>query len=85
MSEGMREEVKAAKQGAVNGLVNLLEWADGLDSQPTMRVVPHHEESQNIGVSIITSLTAQMKRLWRKVKRKVQEGLRKVRRIFIRV
>jgi len=81
----MREEVRAAEQGAMNVLVDLFGWADGLDSQPTMRVVPHHEESQNIGVSIITSLTAQMKQLWRRVKRKVQEGLRKVRRIFIRV
>jgi len=81
----MREEVKAAEHGAMSVLVDLFEWADGLDSQPTMRVVPHHEEPQNIGVSIITSLTAQMKQLWRRVKRKVQEGLRKVRRIFIRV
>jgi len=84
MRAGMREEVRAAEQGALNVLVDLFEWADGLDPLPTMRAVHHHEESHNIGVNVIASLTAQMKQLWRKVKRKMQEGLRKIRQIFIR-
>jgi len=84
MRAGMCEEVKAAEQDALDVLVNLFDWVDGLDSQPTMRAVSRHEESQDIVVNIITSLTTQVKKLRRKVKRKVQEGVRKVRQIFIR-
>jgi len=84
MRAGMREEVKAAEQDALDVLVNLFDWVDGLGPQPTMGAVPHHEESQNIVVNVVTSLSEQMKQLRRKVKRKVQEGVRKVRRIFIR-
>jgi len=39
-----------------------------------MGVVSHHEESQNIVVSAITSLTTQMKQLRRKVKRRRESG-----------
>jgi len=31
----MREEVKTAEQDALDVLVNLFDWADSLDSQPT--------------------------------------------------
>jgi len=65
-------------------LVNLFDWVDGLDSQPTMRAISLHEESRNIVVAVVPSLTAQVNQLRRKVKRKVQEGARKVRRVFIR-
>ena len=40
MREEMREEVKAVKQGGVGMLVNLFDWVDGLDPQPTMAAVP---------------------------------------------
>jgi len=80
----MREEMKAAEQDALDVLVNLFDWVDGLGSQPTMRVVSHYEESQNIVANLITSLTAQMKQLWWRVHRNVQEGVRKVRQTFIR-
>ena len=83
MRAEMREEVKAAEQDSWDGLVNLFDWVDGLDSQPTMGAVHHHEESQNIVANVFMSLTEQMKQLRRKVKRKVQEGVRKVKQIFI--
>ena len=76
MRAEMREEVKAAEQDAWDVLVNLFDWVDGLDSQPTMGAVHRHEEPQNIVSNVFMSLTEQMKQLRRKVKRKVQEGVR---------
>lgn len=49
-----------------------------------MGVVSHHEDSKNIVVIVVTALTVQMKQLRRRVKGKVQEGVRKVSQIFIR-
>jgi hypothetical protein len=80
---GMREEVKAADQDARHVLVNLFDWVDGLDSHPTMGAVSHHEETQNFVASVSTSFTEQMKQLRGKVKRKVQEGVRKLRKLLI--
>jgi hypothetical protein len=48
-----------------------------------MRIVPGHDESQNIVVNAVTSLTEQVGQSRRKVKRKVQEGVRKVRQTLI--
>jgi len=80
MRVGMREEDKTAELDVLDMLVNLFDWADGLDSQPTMRAISRYEESQNIVIAVVTSLTAQVNQL----RRKVQEGVRKVRRVFIR-
>jgi hypothetical protein len=45
-----------------------------------MGIVSHHDESENIVVNVITSQVEQTRR---RVKRKVQEGVRKVRQIHI--
>ena len=79
----MRGEVKAAEQGALENLVNLFDWLDGLEPQPTSEVVTHYEESRSIVANVISPLVKPMKEFRRKVKKKVQEGVQKVRRIFI--
>lgn len=83
MRTGMRGEVKAAEQGAMEVMVNLFDWLDGLESQPTPEVVTHYEESRGIVANVISPVAKQMKELRRKVKKKVQEGVQKVWRTFI--
>jgi len=60
-------------------LRNLLYWVGDLDSQPTMGIVSHHDESQNIVANVTTSLTEPVEQPRRKIKKKVQEGVRKVK------
>ena len=56
---------------------------DGLDPQSTMAAVSLRDESQSIVADVVTSLTRERKKLHRGVKKKVEDGLRKVKQISI--
>ena len=44
----LRESVKAAEQSGLEMLVELYDWLDGLEPQPTTELFPLYEPSQNI-------------------------------------
>ena len=75
--------VKAGKDDALEMLVDLFDWLDGLEPQPTMKTVLSHGHRVSIVAKIADPLSAQMMGLLKKA-RKVQEGVRKVMSIFIR-
>jgi hypothetical protein len=77
----MRREVKAAGQDALETLVNLFDWLDGLEPQPASEAISRYEKSRNIIANIIGPLAKQMMGLLRKL-RKVQEGVQMIKRIF---
>ena len=43
---GLCQAVKAGEQSALETLVDLFDWLDGLDSQPTAEIVPLYKERQ---------------------------------------
>jgi len=43
----LHKAVKAGEQPALEMLLDLFDWLDGLEPQPTMEVFPLHEEPQN--------------------------------------
>jgi len=83
MRAEMRREVEAAEQGALEMLVNLFDWLDGLEQQPTSEVVPHYEKFRNMVANLISPIAKQLQEFRRKVENKFQEGVQKVKRIFI--
>ena len=46
-----RRMVKAAEQETLEILVDLFDWLDGLEPQPTADIVPHHLILTNQGVA----------------------------------
>ena len=55
----MLDQVKAGEQRALDMLVELFDWLDGLEPQPTMEIVVLYEMSQDIE-SMITNTLAQI-------------------------
>ena len=48
MKKGMtdfRRMVKAAEQEALEVLVDIIDWLDGLEPQPTADIVPHYQST----------------------------------------
>jgi hypothetical protein len=82
MGAEMRREVMAAEQDALEILVNLFDWVDGLEPQPTSDVVSHQEKYRSIIANVIGPIAKQVKELRWRVKKKVQEGVQRVKRIF---
>jgi hypothetical protein len=41
------KEVKYSEEDAMEMLVDLLDWLDGLEPQPASAIAPHHDEIQN--------------------------------------
>jgi hypothetical protein len=66
-----REMIKASEEDALEMLVGLFDWLDGLDRPKT----------QNIVINIIDALAHQTQKTLRKV---IEGGVRKLRRIFFR-
>ena len=52
----MRKEVKAGEQGALEMLVDLFDWLDSLERQPTTEVVSLYQTFQNIKAKFIGAL-----------------------------
>jgi hypothetical protein len=44
---GFRRAVKAGEGNALETLVDLFDWLDSLESQPTKEIVPHDDKSRN--------------------------------------
>jgi len=82
MGAEMRTEVEAAEQGALETLVNLFDWLDGLEPQPTSEMIPHYEKFRSMVANLVSPIAKQMKEFRRKVKKMVQEGVQKIKRIF---
>jgi hypothetical protein len=66
----MRKTVKAGEEKALEMLVDLFDWLDGLKQQPTTETVPLCAMSWNIMATILDPL-ARMVELLRRVKEKV--------------
>lgn len=65
MSE-MQKTVKDAEQNGLEVLVNLFDWLDGLEPQPTTKIIDRHEEPQT--PKITNHLAQRVKGLLRKFK-----------------
>ena len=76
------EAVKAGEENALEMLVNLFDWLDSLEPQPTTKAVLSHGQRTNIVSKIANPLSHQIMGLLRTVG-KVQESLRKVKWMFI--
>jgi len=68
--------VKADEKEALEMLVDLFDWFDGLDRPTTTGVVCLYEKSQNTVFRITDSLAQQVKQLLRK---RMEKGIRTVR------
>ena len=77
----MRKMVEAGEEQALEMLVDFFNWLDGLEGQPIMESVILCECSQDIVVTIPNPAAQQMNEPLRRVE-KVQEGVRKINRIF---
>jgi len=74
----LRETVKTGEEKALEMLVDLFDWLDGLEQQPTTETVSLGATSWNIMATILAPL-ARLVGLLRKVKENVREGVRKVK------
>ena len=66
-----REVVKASEQDALEMLVDLFDWLDGLEPQPTSEVVSRYEKLQVIA----TNVTGRLANFLRKITEKVRVSL----------
>ena len=78
----MRKTVKASEEQALEMLVDFFDWLDGLKRQPTTEAVALCEDFQDIVVTIPGPSARQMNKPVRKVEVQVQEGVRKIKRMF---
>jgi len=74
----LRNIVKADEKEALEMLVALFDWLDGLDRPARPGVVRLYEKSQNIAIIVTGSLAQQMKQLLRML---IEKGIRTTRRI----
>ena len=79
----MRKMVEVGEEQALEMLVDFFDWLDGLEQQPIMEAGIVCEESQNVVVAVPNPAAQQMNEPLRKVEEKVQEGVRKLKRMFI--
>jgi len=63
-----REVVQAAEQNAVEMLVDLFDWLDGLEPQPITKIVPLYQKCQNTAAKVTHLLGQRVRKLLRKVK-----------------
>ena len=78
-----REEVKASEQAALEMLVDLFDWLDRLEPQPTTRrMVTLYEQGQSIVAKLTYPLGRQAKELRKAIKGNVEAGVRRVSRIL---
>jgi len=61
------EAVNVAERGALEMLVDLFDWLDGLEPQPRMKVAPLYKKPQTIVANIIGPLTRSVRKLLRKL------------------
>jgi len=73
------EAVKAGEQDALEMLVDLFDWLDGIEPQPQMKIAPLYKKHHTIVANIIAPLTRHMRELLRKLE-KALKGVRKVKR-----
>ncbi len=77
-----REAVKASEKDALEMLVDLFDWLDGLEPQPTTRAVSFYERFQIIVAKLTNPLAQQAKELQRAIKGKVEAAVRRVSRML---
>jgi len=75
-----REAVKTAEQDAMEMLVDLFDWLDGIEPQPRMKVAPLYKKRYIIVANIIGPLGRHMRELLRKLE-KALKGVRKVKSV----
>jgi hypothetical protein len=73
-----REAVKASEQDALEMLVDLFDWLDRLEPQPTTRTVSLYEQFRGIMAKTTSHLAQQAKELRRTIKDKVDAGVQRV-------
>jgi len=74
----LREAVKASKQDALEMLVDLFDWMDGLEPQSMKEIVSHYEHSQAIEAKV-ANILAQMNQA-ATMQAKIEEQQRKLQR-----
>ena len=55
--------VKASEQDSLEMLVNLFDWLDSLERQPTSEVVSRSEEFQDMAANVIGLLTNLLRKI----------------------
>ena len=68
----MRETVETGEERALEMLVDLFDWLDGLERQPTTETVSLCAAFRNIMAAILGPPVRQVEELLRKIKEKVQ-------------
>ena len=77
-----KEAVKASEQDALEMLVDLFDWLDGLEPQPTTMTVSLYEQLHRIVSKITYPLAQYAKAIRRAIKDKVEAGVRRINRIL---
>jgi hypothetical protein len=78
-----REAVMASEQEALEMLVGLFEWLDGLEPQPTSKIVSGHDALERRIDKVTGPLDRQAKKVQGALKDKVEAGVRRVNRFLI--
>ena len=68
--------MKASERDTLEMLVDLFDWLDGLEPQPTSGVVSHCEKLQGIAAHVIGPLANFLRKI-------MEKGIRKIRAILI--
>ena len=77
-----KEVVKASEQDALEMLVDLFDWLDGLEPQPTTKTVSLYEHLHCIVSKITYPLAQYTKAIRRAIKDKVEAGVQRINRIL---
>jgi len=77
-----REAVKASEQDALEMLVDLFDWLDRLEPQPTTKAVSLYQQFKSIMAKITHPLTRWAQEVQKATKDKVEVGLWRVNRMF---
>jgi hypothetical protein len=83
---GFRKAVKTDEQGALETLAGFFDWLDGLEQQSTTGIVPLFEARQNIIAKGPRDTKKEQSRKLEPLRNAiviVQEGVQKVKRIFV--
>ena len=76
-----KEAVKASEQDALEMLVDLFDWFDRLEPQPTTKTISLYEQLHRIVSKITHPLSQHAKVIWRAINDKVEAGIRGTNRI----
>ena len=77
-----KEAVKASEQDALEMLVDLFDWLDGLEPQPTTKSVSLYEQLHRIVSKATYPLAQYAKAIRRAIKDKVEAGVQRINRIL---